>query len=316
MLFFWIILLLILVTALFGLITSYVCFYRVFYSKREKVTDPDFIPIPEGDIYEKYRDDMIEWIKRARSMPHKKVSITSFDGLTLRGRYYEYAKGAPIEILFHGYKGSAERDLSGGVLRCAALGRSALIVDHRASGESDGRVITFGVKESRDCLDWINFVLKNIDSDAKIILTGISMGAATVMSVADKKLPKNVIGVLADCGYSSSEAIIGKVVDDMNLPSKILMPFIKLGARIFGNFKLDEVSPIEALKKSNLPVIFFHGDTDAYVPYEMSVDNYNSCASKKRLVTIKGAGHGLAFPTDPEKYLRELKDFFASELDA
>ena len=47
---------------------------------------------------------------------------------------------------------------------------------------------------------------------------------------------------------------------------------------------------------------------------DMSRENYAACASDKRLVTVKGAGHGLAFPVDPERYISELKDFFGSEV--
>ena len=79
-------------------------------------------------------------MKQFRSLPHKKVEITAFDGLKLRGKYFEYKKGAPIEILFHGYRGSSYRDLCGGVYRCFELSRNTLVVDHRAAGESEGRV--------------------------------------------------------------------------------------------------------------------------------------------------------------------------------
>ena len=309
MLFLQIILLVIAVILVLTLSVSYVCFRRVFLSHKRK-TDTDEIDLPTGEVYQAYRGQLEAWIKQVRVMPHTDVSITSFDGLKLCGKYYEYEKGAPIELMLHGYKGNLERDMSGGVIRAAALGRSALIINHRASGNSEGKVITFGVKESRDCLAWIDFIINNIDKDAKIILTGISMGAATVMSLSDRVLPKNVVGILADCGYTTTEAIIKKVVEDMKLPSGVLMPFIKLGARIFGRFKVDEVSPLSALKNSKYPVIFLHGDSDDYVPFQMSVENYEACVSEKKLVIIEGAGHGLAFPCNPEKYYAELKEFF------
>ena len=309
MLFLQIILIVIAVILVLTLSVSYVCFRRVFLSHKRK-TDADEIDLPTGEVYRAYRGQLEAWIKQVRGMPHTDVSITSFDGLKLCGKYYEYEKGAPIELMLHGYKGNLERDMSGGVIRAAALGRSALIINHRASGNSEGKVITFGVKESRDCLAWIDFIINNIDKDAKIILTGISMGAATVMSLSDRVLPKNVVGILADCGYTTTEAIIKKVVEDMKLPSGVLMPFIKLGARIFGRFKVDEVSPLSALKNSKYPVIFLHGDGDDYVPFQMSVENYEACVSEKKLVIIEGAGHGLAFPCNPEKYYAELKEFF------
>ena len=290
------------------LLAAAVCYFMIFHSFRTK--EKEEYPIPKGEIYEVYREDMVRWIKEARARPRKEVSIRSFDGLTLRGIYYECEKGAPIEILFHGYRGTGERDLSGGVARCFALKHNALIVDHRASGKSDGHVITFGVYESRDCLKWVDFVLREIDPKAKIILTGISMGAATVMVAASQKLPDNVIGVLADCGYTSPRAIIKKVMRDLKLPADLLYPIARLGARLFGGFDPDAASPIESMKRSRLPVIFLHGDTDDFVPHAMSVENYEACIKEKRLVTIKNAGHGLAFPVDQELYLSALHEFF------
>lgn len=312
---YWLIPLIIIAVILIAtLATAYVCFFRIFYSPRKKCEDE--FPIPDGKAYAERREQLIDWVKGARELPHTDVSITSTDGLKLCGKYYEYKKGAPLEILFHGHRGSAERDLSGGVYRCFELGHNALIVDHRASGHSEGRVITFGIKERHDCVDWVNFAINNIDADAKIIITGISMGAATVMMMSAMDLPSNVVGVLADCGYTSSEDIIKKVMRDMKLPADLLYPFARLGARLFGGFGLDEFSPIEAMKKCRLPIIFFHGDADSYVPCYMSEQNFEACVSdKKRLVIIEGAEHGLCFPAAMKKYVTELGDFFADVLN-
>lgn len=298
------------IVLLFLIVTAGI-FLKIFYSVRRRPKHAEEFPIPPGEIYEPHREQMVQWMKEIRSMDRRDVQITSFDGLTLHGKYYEYKKGAPTEILFHGYRGSAERDLCGGVHRCFEIGHNALIVDQRTAGKSDGHVITFGAKECYDCLAWVDFVLESIDKDAKIILTGISMGAATVMMAASMDLPKNVIGVLADCGYTSTKAIIQKVIRDMKLPAKLLYPLVRLGARLFGGFDPDAFSPIESMKKCKLPVIFFHGDTDDFVPCYMSEENYAACsAEQKRLVIIRGAGHGLCFPVDQETYFKELRDFF------
>lgn len=291
---------------------SLACFLRIFYSKKRKPLPQGEFPLPKGEIYKEFYGQMIDWMKQTQTLPHTEVSIRSFDGLKLCGKYYEYKEGATVEILFHGYKGSAERDLCGAVYRCFALGHNALIVDQRASGKSEGRVISFGVNESIDCASWVNFVIKNIDADAKIIITGISMGAATVMTAAGRELPKNVVGVLADCGYTSTKDIVKKVVRDMKLPPDIVYPFARFGAMLFGGFDPDSSSPIEAMKKCKLPVIFFHGDSDDYVPCYMSEQNFDACASEhKHLVITKGAGHGLCFPKDTDTYFREVKKFFS-----
>ena len=171
-------------------------------------------------------------------------------------------------------------------------------------------MISFGINERRDCLSWIDFIIKELGADTKIILCGISMGAATVLMAAGEDLPSNVIGVLADCGYNSPKDIICSVIKNLHLPPCLCYPFVKLGARIFGHFDLEEISPQEAMKKCKIPVIFFHGEADNFVPAYMSKANFDACNSKKRLVTIPDAAHGLSYLVDPDTYLKELKNFF------
>ena len=133
----------------------FVCFYMTFYSKTRK-KNPGF-SLPPGPAYEPYREIMHNWADEVEKMPHEDVEILSYDGLTLRGKFYEFSPDADIELMFPGYRGSAKRDLCGGVQRCFALGRSALVVDQRGCGTSNGHIITFGVRESGDMLDWIQW---------------------------------------------------------------------------------------------------------------------------------------------------------------
>ena len=295
------------------LLISYMMFRIVFYVPPRKTSSAQKLILPPGKIYEPFYDQMRSWALETRNTPHEDVSITSFDGLRLTGKYYEYAPGAPIELMFHGYRGNAERDLSGGLHRCFQLGHSALIVDQRCSGTSEGNVITFGIHEHRDCLSWINFMLTHFGTDIRIILTGISMGASTVLIASGMDLPKNVSGILADCGFHSAKDVICSVARSMHLPYKILYPFVKFAASIYGHFDLEEFSAVEAVRDSKVPILFFHGLDDDYVPYYMSQLNYEACASRKKLVLIPGAGHGLSFPVAPETYLDEMRNFFDVE---
>ena len=292
------------------LITAYVCYRIMLYSKPRRLPGEGEYEIPEGEIYAVFKEDMIGWTKMIRAYPYKEYSIQSFDGLTLRAKLYEYKPGAPIELMFHGYRGYAERDLSGGVERCFKLGHSALLIDHRGAGCSDGHVITFGILEKRDALRWVDFAVREFGQDARLILTGISMGAATVMMAAGEELPPQIQYVLADCGYTSPREIISKVMRDLKLPPALLYPCATLGARIFGGFNLNEDSPLEAMARCKLPVVFAHGDADDFVPYDMSVRLCEVCAGRhKKLVTIRGAGHGLAFPVARDEYVEALAEF-------
>ncbi len=302
--------------AVLVLLVAYICFYMAFYVPKHEPIAPDDYTIPTGKIYEPFRDSMVRWMKEVRAMPHQDFFITSFDGLKLHGRFYEYAPGAPIELMLHGYRGNGDRDLCGGVQRCFKLGRSCLLVDQRCSNISEGNVITFGIKEHRDCIAWIDFMVQHFGPDVKIILTGISMGASTVLMAAASPLPPQVKGVLADCGFTTAKAIMQKVMKQIHLPPKLVYPFVRLGAILFGKFDPEQFSALEAVKRATVPVIFFHGETDNFVPCEMSKENFEACASRKMLITIPGAGHGLSYPIDPPKYLQALRDFFGPELSA
>ena len=300
------------VLAVLILLTAYICYRMAFYASRKEDENADEYAIPEGEIYEPYRERMVAWMKKVRAMPHDQVSVRSFDGLTLWGKYYEYAPGAPIEILFHGYRGSAERDMCGAVQRCHSLGHSALIVEQRASGKSGGNVITFGVNESRDCLTWIEYVTARFGPKTRIILAGISMGAATVVMAAGRELPENVIAILADCGYTSPRDIIKKVIaTDMKLPPDLAYPFVKLGARLFGRFDLDELSSIETVRNTPVPILLIHGESDDFVPCDMSKRCHEANPASTRLFTVPGAGHGLAYLVDKAGYLETARNFFS-----
>lgn len=300
------------VLAALVLLISYICFRMAFYADRKPEKLADEFDIPDSSIYGGYRDLLVQWMKAAKALPHEDISIESFDGLTLWGTYFECAPGAPIEILFHGYRGHANREMSGAVRRCHSLGHSALIVDQRACGRSGGNVITFGVNESRDCLKWVEYVVDRWP-DVKIILAGVSMGAGTVVMATARNLPKNVIGVLADCGYTSPKDIIKKVISvDMHLPADLAYPFVQLGARLFGHFNIDELAPIDAVRNTKIPILLIHGQEDDFVPCEMSVRCHEANPTSTRLHTVPGAGHGLAYPVDQDGYIQAAREFFST----
>ncbi len=301
--------LVLLILLLLLLVGSYICYRMAFYSPDRPQTITDEHRFPPGKIYEPYHPRMREWAAQVDAMPYEALTTTSHDGLTLRAKYYEFTPDSPIEILFHGYRGLAERDLCGAVQRCFAVGHSAILVDQRAGGRSDGHVITFGVKESTDIPLWVQTVSDRFGKDRPIILGGVSMGATTVMLAAGNPLPDNVVGVLADCGYTTAPAIIKKVIRQMHLPADLLYPLVRLGALLYGGFDPNDADCPRALSKATLPIILFHGETDDFVPCDMSRENYAACASPKQLVTTPNAGHGLCYPADEEGYVAAVLAF-------
>jgi hypothetical protein len=105
-----------LITILFFLLLL-ICFRMTFYVTKKQKKHKDF-DLPQGRIYKPYHAQILKWMQEAKPYKREKVSVVSYDGLVLQGEYYHHFDGAPIEIMFHGYRGSAERDLSGGIQRC------------------------------------------------------------------------------------------------------------------------------------------------------------------------------------------------------
>ena len=205
-------------------VTVYV-YLQCFHSPADRKEDP--YTLIEGEQYEALADVILECTRVMDKAPCEDVYITSYDGLQLHARYYHTQDGAPTVIVMHGYKGNALRDGAGGFALSRRLGFNVLVPDQRAHARSQGRVITFGIKERYDCLEWVKYINSRFQDAQPVVLSGLSMGAATVLMTTNLDLPENVVGIMADCPYASPAGIIRKVCTDRGFPEKLVFPFIR-----------------------------------------------------------------------------------------
>ncbi len=284
--------------------------YRVAFYSRKKGQD-DAYNIPAGEQYQPHKSEMLELIDMLVKREYVDVYTTSFDGLKLHGRYFHTKDGAPLNIGFHGYRATALRDFCVGANESLKRGHNLLLIDQRGQGGSDGHTITMGVKEHRDVLSWVNFANERFGSDTKIILYGVSMGAASVVMSTALFLPENVTGVIADCPYNAPKDILLSVAKkDMGISEKLSYPFIWLAAKVFGGFDVNAITCKDAVKNSKIPVLIFHGEDDRYVPCEMSEEIQRSNPEKVERYTFPDAGHGISFFSDKERYREITEEFF------
>ncbi len=284
--------------------------YRVAFYSRKKGQD-DIYAIPSGEQYEPHKSEMLELIDMLVKREYIDVYTTSFDGLKLHGRYFHIKDGAPLNIGFHGYRATALRDFCVGANESLKRGHNLLLIDQRGQGKSEGHTITMGVKEHRDVLSWVNFANKKFGSDTKIILYGVSMGAASVVMSTSLPLPENVTGVIADCPYNAPKDILLSVAKkDMGINKKLAYPFLWLAAKIFGGFDVNAITCKEAVKNSEIPVLILHGEDDRYVPCEMSEAIQCANPDKVERYTFPDAGHGISFFSDKERYREITEEFF------
>lgn len=241
--------------------------------------------------------------------PHEKVTITSYDGIDLCASYYHAADGAPLDILFHGYRSASCRDCCGVFRISRDAGHNILLVDQRAHGKSGGKIITFGIKERHDCLSWIEYCINRFGNSQKIMLVGLSMGASTVLMASAFDLPKNVVGIISDSTYTSPMDIVLKVSRDRKYPCRLVAVLAKAGALLFGRFKLNEACAVDAVKKCKKPVLFLHGENDFFVPCRMTRKVFAACASEKHLVAFSNNGHCANYVFNTERYVNEINKF-------
>jgi fermentation-respiration switch protein FrsA (DUF1100 family) len=136
------------------------------------------------------------------------------------------------------------------------------------------------------------------------------MGATTVLLSLRLPLPQNVKGVIADCGFTSPAEIIAKVgKDSFKINAKPLIPFLNLACKLLGKFSITELSTVDTVKNTDLPIMFIHGEKDTFVPCEMTKTTFKNCKDNCRMFLSREAGHGTSFLLDTEPLINELKSF-------
>lgn len=298
----WIIISSIIGALLLFAILVIIYFYRMAFVKNK---GSNFERIaPEFAEFKKYYAQIEDASKLLDEAAKEEAYIKSFDGLKLHATIIDGNFDKTV-VLFHGYRSVAKFDFACLIPFYKSIGMNIVLVDHRSHGESEGRLITYGVKERYDARDWIKYT-KCKFPNTKIFMHGVSMGAATALMSSD--MVEGVNGIIADCGFTSPKAIIQRVArENMHLPTWLVSP-VGLWARIFGRFNY-AYSTKEALAKTTIPILFIHGAKDDFVPPLMTDENYEACASKKQKVIVDNATHALSYLTDSECVENAIRNF-------
>lgn len=248
-----------------------------------------------------------DWLRKNHP---EKITLDSYDKLKLVGYYFKTENAKGTIIAFHGYRSNYDVDFAPEVRFFRSLGYNVLLPTMRAHGESQGKYITFGIKERYDCKTWIDYIIERSGNNHTIFTAGISMGAATVLMASGFRLPKNVKGIIADCGFTSPWEITKSVAKNtLKIPTFPLLYIANLVAIVLAGFSLKEYSTFDAMAVNKTPVLFIHGDIDTFVPTYMTKQNYDACIAEKRLVIIKDSPHAVNYYTDKTTYESAVKDF-------
>ncbi len=263
-----------------------------------------------GTPWDLYYDEIHEGLSWIAGHEQEEVWIRSEDGLNLCGRLIVNPDANGTVLMFHGYHTHPEIDFSAAAHIYYGTGHNILLIDQRAAGKSEGKYIGFGVLERKDCKRWVEYVTKRFGADHRILLGGLSMGASTVLMACAEDLPQNVCGIVADSAFSSpKDIVLNQIRHSYHIKGNTIAAAIGFWCRLLAGYRLDEMSTWDAIKDSDIPVLFAHGTADSRVPVEMTMKAADLCPAAKLMMITEGAEHGTGFLVDRERYERALRRF-------
>ena len=248
--------------------------------------------------------------KPFRELPFESADIISFDGLRLHADFLRGEPGTKVTMIFcHGYKSEAAFDFAAMYDFYRSLGYNLVYLNMRAHGKSGGKYIGFGVLDRFDVQSWAKKVAE-LFPDTSIFLHGMSMGAASILQSADLELDPAVCGIIADCGFSSTNEVFRNLVGGLyHLPATPFVDIFEAVNRMTAGYGFTDADSVRSMEKSRLPLAYICGDCDRYVPLDMAMRIYNACVQDKVLLIAEGAGHAASFMTENEKYRDLITEF-------
>ncbi len=260
-------------------------------------------------IDENYQSQLKRTKSWLESVNQKIVSIVSVDNLSLSGSEFIAENNLhKYAIIAHGYTQN-KTSIYDIAEKYNQKGYTVITPDLRAHGESDGKYIGMGWLDRLDMLNWISLIIKE-DPKAKIVLHGISMGGATVMMTSGENLPKNVIAIVEDCGYTSVfDVFSSELKIRFNLPPFPIMNSASFVSKIRAGYYFKEASSINQIKKSTTPTLFIHGTNDNFIPVDMCHKIFDVASCKKEKLIINGAGHSQSRFLEPDTYYNTVFNF-------
>lgn len=239
------------------------------------------------------------------------VKTVSGDGLPLAGHWWPCRNAKRVILAMHGWRSTWSVDFGAIADFWHNNGCSVLFAEQRGQGESGGAYMGFGLTERFDCMSWVNWINERNEQFLPIYLCGVSMGASTVLMASELAFPENVVGIVADCGFTSPYAIWKHVLQNhLHLSYGIRQAAVNDLCRQKIRMNVNACTATEALRNTDIPVLFIHGTEDHFVPIEMTYENYQACASDKYLLVVPGAEHAMSYLMDRKAYENALSAFW------
>lgn len=187
------------------------------------------------------------------------------------------------------------------------LGFTVLAYDQRNHGQSGKAYTSMGYYEKFDLKKVVDWCFNQFGENIKIVTHGESMGAATVLMHLE--IDGRVSCTIADCAYSDLYLLLRHQLKTYYHLPCFLIPFVSCITYLRAGFWYYDVSPIKAVNRIKIPVLFIHGKRDNFVPTDMSRQMYDCKEKNKAIYLVAKARHAQSYCVNREGYQRRVEDF-------
>ncbi len=211
-------------------------------------------------------------------------------------------------ILFPGHLSSKGKELIAVAQVFHRLGYECLLVDFRGVGGSSGDTTTLGAKEARDVAVAMKFVRK-IDRDRPIILYGLSMGSAAVLTaIAHEQISPDAI--LLELPYARMlDAVRTRVNKNSHLPTFPISELLVFWGGVEHGFNGFAHNPVDYARQVKCPTLILNGKLDPWTSQAEIDEIFQHIDAKKQLVTFDRAGHDLLISIDRQRWEKSVAEF-------
>lgn len=243
------------------------------------------------------------------NLPRETWCLDTCDGLC-QDAWYVPAAGASHHtvLLFHDFRADKAGMADYGML-FHRLNYNVVLIDNRATGQSEGKYTGYGYLERVDAQCWIDMTIAKLGTETEIVLFGTAMGAAIVAMTCGLPLPPNVRAAILDSSYTTAiDELRYQVNQAYHLPAFTVGLTSKL-VKLQAGYSLDQASPLAALKNTRLPLLFIHGADDETTPVKMADELYTHYHGAKEFCVIPHAAHLQSYATDRKQYVTRIVGF-------
>jgi len=234
------------------------------------------------------------------------VKIPRINSTPIAGWYITGDRNSAGILLLHGIRSNRKQMVE----RARFLnnsGYSVLLIDMQGHGETAGKHITFGYRESIDVHRALEYLRSRI-SDRPIGVIGVSLGgAATLLGTT----PVEANAVVLESVYSSIEqAVQNRLEIRFGEFGRLFAPLLLWQIKPRLDISLESLSPVAAIPKLASPVLIISGTEDKRTSPKESKELFSNALKPKSLWMVEGAKHQDLHLFNPDQYENRILQFF------